>query len=244
MPLKKLALTHHCGKKFESRIVYNSNFVQTHLFNSDVVHSLKSLPVCKNKSYSDVVKSRVSKISSEKHTACGKQSKRVMAKTHFDCKGIDSSIAKSDNLRVRPPQCCKMGVPPIGIKIPLRNRFSVLSTICPSENPMANVGEVNRDKCTKPTLINLKMGKSDKKVRSVDNEGISREKVTRDIAFMTREVSTNIIRDKEHFDKGNKKSDTVEYGLPHTKYDLGLTSLARKCQALRKAKYADFNKLF
>ena len=33
-------------------------------------------------------------------------------------------------------------------------------------------------------------------------------------------------------------------GMTPTKYDLALSSLAKKCQALRKAKYASFNRKF
>ena len=92
-----------------------------------------------------MVKSRAFKIPTEKHTVCANQSNRFVAKTCFDYKCTDRSIAKSDNVRVRPPQCCEVVVPP-GSKIPLQNRFSVLSTACPTETPIANVSDANRDK--------------------------------------------------------------------------------------------------
>ena len=54
-PSKKLGATHHCQNIFPTKIVYNSNFVNTELFKPQVVQKLKSSSSCKNMPYSDVV---------------------------------------------------------------------------------------------------------------------------------------------------------------------------------------------
>ena len=132
-PFKKLASTHHCNHSYTDRVVYNSHFVHTELFNSQVIAKLKKLPICVKSSYSDVVKNSVNSNSVQKIQKCVFQGLEKPISTIRD-KHIPirrSVYQKSD----REAQWPNLGAKQLNIKlnraskpIPCKNLFQGLET--------------------------------------------------------------------------------------------------------------------
>ena len=68
MHSKKLGNSHHCKKHTTDRVIYQSDFVNMSLFDTNTIAALKKLPIYNKKSlYSDVVKNRTHQPSCKSH---------------------------------------------------------------------------------------------------------------------------------------------------------------------------------
>ena len=214
--------------------MYNSSFSEKNLFSRSIVHNLINRFARSGKSYSDVVKNSTSgktdNVSVQKPISLKKiiapfQHRVVHSSLLSGCNKVSKNKNKMGNVkvyvkhmpRVSDPKCCsdKLGQKVMGEFIEIKNRFHIL----------ANMSDVN-DNSDDDTVLKHSHDKgSSSQVKAITKVSESRsDDTSRDYVV--------------------KKStqDTAHSSTEGSKYNLGLLSLAKKCENVKKAKMASFNR--
>ena len=235
---KKLSTSHHChvGK---SRFVYNSSFTDGHLFHPSVVNKLKSLSCVRQKLYSDVVKKF-------KKSPCIKPFSSLQGKNlrSHPCSipsgepknGKQLQVAGKHKRALHMPTCTvdkgnrtKISVDPPGI--PLKNRFSLLkvdveSMASPATDSITEVSvHTAARKKHSPVKEKTSTGRSNKACHSSVSGKVQTcplIKKSDKTDKMSQSMSIPLRNGKNNLDSANTQ-------LAQSKYDLALTTFAKRC---------------
>ena len=237
--VKKHVSTHHCREKFQTRVIYNSAFRHTDLFDPDVRKSLCSLPVVRKKLYSDVVRNVSLKNPNclQKGTVVFRGTKKPYMGTRTQDYCVDNSCKKRQKKRsVHRGRVTKFG----SFNVQTANKFHVLQNhvdceeqqvehIVPNGNTVLR--EKSKTKVKKSTAMKVHSYSfcQPKMVKNMPNRN-------QKMAFDATKVSKNAhVVDCHH---------APQPQVGDSKYDLGLITIKNKVEKLKKAKELPSNSLF